>query len=167
MERLAFFVAQQVFNARPSSFTGIDFEFLRPDGRYSIVQVKSGPHWGNADQHRRLKQNFASASEALAKHYDNVQSILGICYGRGRQRDQQNYLRLIGQSFWAYISDSQGLYAEIIEPIGIEAKRHNDLFYTERSRVVNRLIAELLEQFSHEGRIDWPAIVAWNSSSEN
>ena len=43
---------------------GVDFTVERSD-RYLAVAVKSGPNWGNADQHKRQSTNFDALRKRL------------------------------------------------------------------------------------------------------
>ncbi|NES96171.1 MAG: cytoplasmic protein, partial [Desertifilum sp. SIO1I2] len=58
----AFFepIAKAVGGGVATDSIGIDAVIETPT-TYTVVQVKSGPNWGNADQRRRLKDNFENA----------------------------------------------------------------------------------------------------------
>ena len=65
LELIAIFVCQKVYNAyKPalSELTGIDLVFEKGEHLY-LVEIKSGPYWGNSSQINKMIQNFAIAKE--------------------------------------------------------------------------------------------------------
>lgn len=161
MEALAIFVAEQKCSGRKSSTTGIDLELQRDNVRY-LIAVKSGKAWGNATQHKKLRDNFITAVKVLkqSKSVGEIQPTLGICYGRFKTKNNGAYLHIGGQSFWTLISGEPDLYMEIIEPIGYRAKEFNDEFHDRKNRALNRMVREFTENYClADGAIDWPKIV--------
>lgn len=161
MEALAVFVSEEKCNGRKSGITGIDIELERGDVRY-LIAVKSGKAWGNATQHKKLQENFATAVKVLRqnKTVGQIQPTLGICYGRFKTVDRGTYLHIGGQAFWELISGEPDLYMDIIEPIGHRAKEFNDEFEKNRDQAMNRMVGEFWEKFClPDGAIDWPKIV--------
>jgi hypothetical protein len=168
LERLAIFVAGRVFGGRKSAATGIDLE-MEIDGIIYLIAVKSGPNWGNSDQVSKMKANFIQAQRILRTNNPtaNVRAINGCCYGRDTKKDKGTYLKLCGQSFWSLISGEEGLYLDIIEPLGHRAKQRNEEFLKEYSKILNRFTAQFISEFcDEEGAIDWIKLVKFNSSSE-
>lgn len=167
LEALAIFVNQMAYDGQKSSAPGIDLEFSRDSTRF-IVTIKSGPNWGNSSQHRALRENFRTAARVLrqSRHISHVQAVLGTCYGKAKDTDKGDYLRICGQSFWHFISGEPDLYIDIIEPLGHEARKRNEMFDRERDHVMNRLVREFTTEFCDDsGRIDWPALVQFNSGN--
>ena len=164
LERLAIFVCGRVFNGRKSSAEGIDLEFMRDDALY-IVSVKSGPNWGNSGQVKRMVENFRQAKRILRSSNTkaNIQAINGCCYGRDNKPDKGDYLKLCGQEFWRFISDSDRLFVEIIEPLDYQAKERTKEFLVEYSRNLNLFTQEFMDVFCIDGRIDWDKLVRFNS----
>ncbi|GER78230.1 MAG: cytosolic protein [Anaerolineae bacterium CFX3] len=164
LEKLAIFVCGRVFNGRKSSAEGIDLEFMRDDALY-IVSVKSGPNWGNSGQVKRMVENFRQAKRILRSSNTkaNIQAINGCCYGRDNKPDKGDYLKLCGQEFWRFISDSDRLFVEIIEPLGYQAKERTEEFLVEYSRNLNLFTQEFMDVFCIDGRIDWDKLVRFNS----
>ena len=75
-------------------------------------------------------------------------------------------MKIVGQSFWHFISEDVNLYRDIVEPIGHRAKQHNDEFREARRGLVNKLAAELTQRFcDNRGIIDWPKLVEFNSGN--
>lgn len=164
LEKLAIFVCGRVFNGRKSSAEGIDLEFMRDDALY-IVSVKSGPNWGNSGQVKRMVENFRQAKRILRSSNTkaNIQAINGCCYGRDNRPDKGDYLKLCGQEFWRFISDSDRLLVEIIEPLDYQAKERTKEFLVEYSRNLNLFTQEFMDVFCIDGRIDWDKLVRFNS----
>src|SRR4030042_5099033 len=148
LEELAIFVAWQTCAGRKSSAQGIDLEFDQDNIRY-LVSIKSGPNWGKSSQYRRLEDDFKRATTVQRQAHATleVRSILGICYGKTATPEPGVYSKIVGQSFWHFLSGDPNLYIDIIEPIGHQAKQHNDDFRARRAAIENRFTAEFIERF--------------------
>lgn len=166
LEGLAIFVASKTVGGKKSAATGIDLEFDR-DGVKYLVAVKSGQNWGNSSQWAALRTNFRKAVRVLkqSEHVRHVQPVVGSCYGRRKTVDDGELIKMAGQSFWYFLSGNERLYTDIIEPIGFEAKRHNDKYYEEKAAAINRFTAEFATEFCKDGRIDWERLVVFNSGN--
>jgi hypothetical protein len=167
LEELAVFIAGKTFNGHKSTAPGVDLEFFKNDIHY-IVSIKSGTNWGNSSQHKKLTEDLAKAVIRVKQSHNaaNVQSVLGICYGKTRTSFLHGYQKVVGQNFWFLISDNKELYKEIIEPIGYRAKEHNDSFYKEKNRVVNLFTKQFLDKYClNTGEIDWDKLVEYNSGN--
>ena len=75
MESFAIYVASTLWNGHKSKRVGLDLEFER-EGKYYIVEIKSGVNWGNSSQIKRMKENFAVARIALNKEMDKEGFLL-------------------------------------------------------------------------------------------
>jgi len=169
LEDLAIFVAETTAGGVKSAAQGIDIESVRKNVRY-LIAVKSGKNWGNADQHKRLRENFKTAVKVIrqSRHAGNLQPTLGICYGNFKTIDNGIYLHIGGQSFWHLISGDKQLYIKLIEPLGEEAEKHNQLFDVEKAAAYNRLIREFTITYCDKtGNIDWPKLVHFVSGNLN
>ncbi len=166
LEGLAIFICSEVYGGQKSSAEGIDLEFERDSIRY-IVQIKSGPNWGNSDQIKKMRDNFEKAKQTLGTNTSltNVIAVNGCCYGKDRKPNKGDYLKLCGQQFWEFISDDENLYTDIIEPLGHRAKERNEQFMQEYAKVINKFTSEFIGMFCHtDGSILWEEIVKFNSS---
>ncbi|MCD4752550.1 MAG: cytosolic protein [Anaerolineaceae bacterium] len=165
LEDLAIFISTITSNGRKSSAEGIDLEFERNNIHY-IVSIKSGPNWGNSSQHKKLAENFITAKNVLQQSQFgiNVQSVLGICYGKTRTSfSDKGYLKTVGQNFWYLISQESGLYIDIIEPIGFRAKQHNEAFESSRAKISNRFTREFIDLYCRDdGSINWETLVQYS-----
>ena len=124
LEGLAIFICNKVYGGKKSKLTGIDLEFEKDNIIY-IIEIKSGPYWGNSSQIKKMKDNFANAKKQLSIVNKNIIAINGCCYGRDKQFDKGEYQKLCGQRFWEFISGNSNLYIEIIESLGHKAKEKN------------------------------------------
>jgi len=166
LEVLAIFINKKVYGGFKSSTEGIDLEFNKEGIRY-IVSIKSGPNWGNSSQINKMRDNFKRAIRVLRTSNSqlHIVAINGCCYGRDNKPDKGDYFKYCGQKFWEFISDNENLYVEIIEPLGHRAKEKNQQFFEEYSQIINRFTFEFSQNFCVEGKIDWDALVKFNSSS--
>ena len=167
LEDLAIFIAGRTCGGHKSTAPGVDLEFEH-NGIYYIVSVKSGPNWGNSSQQSKLAEDLRKAVVRVkqSRHGANVQSVLGVCYGKTRTSYLRGYLKVVGQNFWYLISENEALYTDIIEPIGYRAKEHNDTFCEGKARVVNRFTKKFIEGFCDDsGAIDWVKLVEFNSGN--
>lgn len=168
LENLAVFIAQQTSGGHKSTASGVDLEFLN-NGIHYVISVKSGPNWGNSSQKSKLSQDLNNAVLRVKQSNQaaNVQSVLGICYGKTKTvYHNSGYLKVVGQNFWYLISENKDLYTEIIEPIGFEAKTHNEKFIKERANITNLLTQMFISEFcDRTGAVDWPKLVRSNSGN--
>jgi len=167
LEGLAVFVANMTCGGHKSSAQGVDFEFINKGVHY-VVSVKSGPRWGNSSQQTKLEQDLKNAVARIkqSKHGTNVQPVLGICYGKTKTSYVRGYLKVVGQNFWYLISENRDLYTDIIEPIGFNAKEHDNAFLLEKRRIINRFTGLFVEKFcTTQGDIDWTKLVEFNSQN--
>lgn len=165
LEELAIFICSKFYGGRKSSAEGIDLEFEKRKIKY-IVTVKSGPNWGNSQQISRMKDNFRKAKRILRTNSKviNIIAVNGCCYGRDDNPDKGDYLKLCGQRFWEFISGNENLYIEIIEPLGYEAKKKNENFLVEYSKVINKFTFKFAKEYcDSKGNILWNKLVRFNS----
>ena len=167
LEDLAIFISEQVCGGQKSSAEGLDLEFVRENTKY-LVSIKSGPNWGNSSQYKALREAFKRAKVVQRQRNSslNIETVLGICYGRARTTFGGDFTKYTGQSFWHFLSGDANLYIDIIEPIGYEAKRHNDDFEEKRVALINRFSKQFIDAFcDSEGNIDWVSLVRFNSGN--
>lgn len=145
-----------------SGVPGVDLEFTNDNYHY-FVSIKSGPNWGNKDQHDSLDKNLRAAVNTFRQRRQVIQgeSVLGICYGKTRTaRQEAGYLKMVGQNFWTFISGNRSLYKQIIEPVGYRAREHNDNYTQALGNVSNRLELEFMQLYCRpNGSIRWGALV--------
>lgn len=161
LEDLAIFVAAESAGGDKSGIEGIDIELTRGGVRY-LIAVKSGKKWGNAQSKAKQTQDFKRAVKVIrqSKHAANVQPILGICYGNFHTADNGTYMHIGGQSFWHLLSGDSNLYIDIIEPLGHEARKHDEAFKEHVASLTNRLTHEFTEKYCQKnGAIDWGRLV--------
>lgn len=165
LEGLAVFINQKVYDGWKSGIKNIDLEFDKDKVRY-IVNIKSGPNWGNSSQVSKMKADFVSAKKTLRTSNSQmvVIAVNGCCYGIDNQPDKGDYYKYCGQEFWEFISGDENLYSEIIEPLGHNAKKKNEEFIESYTRMINKFTREFSNEFCKEdGEIDWVKLVKFNS----
>ena len=166
LEGLAIFINKKVYGGWKSGISGIDLEFDKGDRRY-IVNIKSGPNWGNSSQIAKMVSDFKTAKKALRTSNSNlnITAVNGCCYGCDNNPDKGDYFKYCGQRFWEFISGNDGLYTEIIEPLGHKAKEKNDEFLKAYAQRINKFTFEFGKEFCDtSGAIDWEKLVKFNSS---
>ena len=166
LEGLAIFINEKIYHGWKSGITGIDLEFDNDNKRF-IVNIKSGPNWGNKSQIDKMRSDFKTAIRTLRTSNSgiNVVAVNGCCYGRDNKPDKGDYYKYCGQRFWEFISGSSDLYIEIIEPLGAKAKERNDEFIQSYSQIINRFTLEFANNYCDiDGAINWDKLVKFNSS---
>lgn len=71
LEGLAIFINNKVYGGRKSGIQNIDLEFDSNNIRY-IVNIKSGPNWGNSSQISKMKADFKTAQKTLRTSNSNL-----------------------------------------------------------------------------------------------
>lgn len=168
LEGLAIFVCKKVFGGVKSRvLEGIDLEFSK-NGFYYIIEIKSGPNWGNSSQIKKMRENFKNAAKELLKQNKNLKIIAvnACCYGVENKPNKGDYQKICGQEFWQLISDCPTLYTDIIEPLGHQAKEKNDEFFKAYAKVVNQFTLKFSQEFCDNGVINWQKIVEFNSKKK-
>jgi hypothetical protein len=167
LEDLAIFIAKETMGGRKSGIQGIDLEFENNKISY-IVSIKSGPNWGNNAQQHKQHQDFDRAVRVKKQSTSvgEVIPVLGICYGKTRTNGGiRGAMKVVGQSFWYLISGNDSLYKDIIEPLGTNAKTNNELFLTERTKIIGLLTKNFSDEFCVDGLVDWSKVVELNSKN--
>ena len=168
LEGLAIFINQKVYGGQKSGIPNIDLEFDKDNVRY-IVNIKSGPNWGNSSQIAKMKSDFKTAQRTLRTSNSNlmVVSINGCCYGIDNRPDKGDYFKYCGQEFWEFVSGDSDLYTEIIEPLGHKSKERNDEFMESYSNMINKFTRDFIKDFcKSNGEIDWNKLVEFNSGKK-
>jgi len=169
LEGLAIHINSIVYGGIKSGIPGVDLEFSKDDIRY-IVSIKSGPDWGNDSQIKKMVDHFNSARKVLKTSGSkiNVTAVNGCCYGRTTSRNNYkakgDYYKYCGQVFWEFISGSNTLYKDIVEPLGHLAHKKNEEYEVALAKKINLFTKELTEDFfTEKGEIDWDKLLEFNS----
>jgi len=168
LEGLAIFINEKVYKGWKSGIKGVDLEFDNNGSRY-IVNIKSGPNWGNSSQLSKMVEDFKTAKKTLRTSNSKLTiiAINGCCYGIDNTPDKGNYFKYCGQRFWEFISGNSNLYTDIIEPLGHKAKEKNDEFYKSYAQMINKFTTEFSKDFcSKIGDINWEKLVEFNSKKD-
>ena len=184
LEGVAIFVTTLTYAGfKPSTeeLTGIDLVFER-DGTVFIVDIKSGPNWGNDSQKQKMYRNFRESIARLESRYPNqkIIPVNGCMYGKNRKRNrvgkikeegeviyEVDYFMLCGQDFWNFISGNPQLYVDIIHPLGYRAIERNEHFQKEYGNFISKMTREFLIQYADEhGGIAWEKLTRFVSESK-
>lgn len=169
LEGLAIFINSEVYGGWKSGIKGIDLEFDKDRIRY-IVNIKSGPNWGNHSQIQKLISDFNSAIKTLRTSNSkmHIVAINGCCYGRENNPDRKGiYFKYCGQVFWQFLSGDSNLYTKLVKPLGHKAKQKNENYNKAYARIVNKFTLDFSKQFCKpNGDIDWEKLVRFNSSKK-
>ena len=166
LEGLAIFINSKVYGGKKSGIIGIDLEFDNNNKRY-IVNIKSGPNWGNSSQISKMVSDFKTAKKTLRTSNSGISivAINGCCYGSDNNPDKGDYFKYCGQKFWEFISGEPDLFTKIIEPLGHKAKEKNEEFLKSYSHMINKFTREFGNDFcDNNGAIEWEKLVKFNSS---
>ncbi|MBR6963022.1 MAG: DNA (cytosine-5-)-methyltransferase [Prevotella sp.] len=163
LEGLAIFVAGEVYGGYKSSADGIDLE-MDKDGCHYVISIKSGPKWSNSSSMAKQKQNFQKAIKVYhtSGNKKPCLAIEGCCYGR-EHSEKDTHTKICGQEFWQFISGSNTLYTDIVEPLGADAKAKNDAYQKEYDAMVTKFIIEFASKYCDDGAIVWERILMLNS----
>ena len=165
LEGLAIFINGKVYGGWKSGIVGVDLEFDKGDKRY-IVNIKSGPNWGNSSQIKKMISDFSTARRTLRTSNSGINIVVvnGCCYGRDNNPDKGHYFKFCGQRFWEFISGNPDLFTEIVEPLGHKSKQRNDDFMSSYSQMINKFTMEFSDEFcTAKGEINWQQLVRFNS----
>jgi len=168
LEGLAIFINERVYGGRKSGIPNIDLEFDNKGVRY-VVTIKSGPNWGNSSQISKMITDFKTAKKTLRTGNSqlNIAAINGCCYGIDNNPDKGDYFKYCGQEFWSFISGSENLYIDIIEPIGNKAREQNEEFQKSYTKMINKFTKEFSNTYCNDrGEIDWEKLVKFNSGKK-
>jgi hypothetical protein len=168
LEGLAIFINGKVYGGKKSGITGIDLEFDHDNRRY-IVNIKSGPNWGNSSQIAKMIDDFKTATKTLRTSNSklNIVAVNGCCYGIDNSPEKGDYLKYCGQRFWEFISGAPDLYTDIIKPLGHKAKERNNDFNKSYAQMINKFTKEFSNYFCKAtGEIDWIKLVEFNSKKD-
>lgn len=163
---------QDISQKRPS----IDLEFDR-SGKHYLVSIKSGPHWGNADQVKTMQRNFQTVKNVLSSKYSEIECINGCIYGKDNKHvvsqdpSFASYSKLCGQAFWAFIANDPNLYQDLIVPLDKAARIRSDNFHQLYIGKLGMLTMEFDHLFSQtqDGLryINWQKVLEYVSKASN
>jgi len=167
LENVAIFVASRVYGGRKSGIKGIDLEF-EDSGKKYLVSIKSGPNWGNHGQIQNLIAVFNTAKRTLLTSGGNadvnIVFVEACCYGVDNTPIKATHVKLCGQRFWELISGGDsGLYRQLIEPLGHQARERAEELELACSKKLNELTAAFVDRFCDEGIINWDRLIQFNS----
>ena len=131
----------------------------------NLITIKSGPHWGNAGQIKKMEDYFRKARKILATTggIKSVHCVNGCCYG-SEDSHKGHYEKMCGRRFWEFISGDSKLYTRMIDPLGHDAELQNEAFEVEKSKVIESFTQDLAKLFATGGgAIAWDKLLEFNS----
>lgn len=155
LDRIALVVCEAGRDGRKSGIENIDLEYSTPGDVRTIVQVKSGPNWGNSSQKAKMVDSFKKATSVLRQGSSiQVRCVEGICYGKSKTQEMGTHIKVIGISFWEEISAWEGTAAGVLKIVGEYAS--NGLQGI-RGEAVDRMVEYLKNEqvVTSEGNIRW------------
>lgn len=167
LEGLALYVAGVVYKGHKSSANGVDLE-MDKDGCHYLISIKSGPKWSNSTSLAKQMDYFQRAKRVYNTSHNRTicYAIEGCCYGK-EHSENNTRTKICGQEFWSFISGSDTLYTDIVEPLGTEAKAKNDAYQKEYDAMINRFVAQFITDFcDKKGLIVWEKILKFNSARQ-
>lgn len=148
---------------------GVDF-VVESKSKILAVAVKSGPNWGNADQHKRQSTNFDALRKRLHKIQKQFDPLCGQCYGRqsSEPSDNARYRRRSGQIFWKEITGDPDFYLHLVRLMKDVPAKNRPKYRALWDQAVNRFTAEFMRDFcTKAGAIDWDKLVAFGSGEKD
>jgi hypothetical protein len=148
---------------------GVDFAVETKDC-YLAVAVKSGPNWGNRDQHKRQSTNFDSLRSRLYKLNKQFDPLVGQAYGHQSSEPTENsrFRRRSGQAFWEEITGDSDFYLKLVRLMMDVPQQNRPKWKAEWDQAVNRFTREFMDDFCRsDGSIDWEKLVAFNSAKKS
>jgi site-specific DNA-methyltransferase (cytosine-N4-specific) len=169
LEDLAIFTNSKVYGgkkAKENKFKSVDLIFEK-EGKLYIVGIKSGPYWANADQLRKMKENFKKAKEILIAEGEKreIVSINGCVYGKENKYFDDGkdpalfYFKTCGQEFWSLITGSDSFYKDLIQPIEQTVKSNKKELEKLRAQKIHEFAQEFFERFCTDSLIDWDKLI--------
>lgn len=122
MEDCAKIICRHAKQGDKAHAAGIDLDYLDGNVRY-LVQVKSGPNWGNSAQKAKLRDQFTNARKVYGANESDrhMVCIEGHTYGKSNRKDEGTHLVLTGPDFWMEISGWEGCSDALLQLIGEHA----------------------------------------------
>ena len=166
LEKLAIYVAGEVYDGKKSTTKGVDLE-MDKDGIHYIISIKSGPNWSNSSSLNNQVEKFRTAQKVYRTggNKRECKALIGCCYGK-KNNPFSDPIILCGQSFWQFISDSDTLYMDIIVPLGTDAKAKNEAYMVEYNKLKTGLTVEFINEYCNaDNSINWEKIVRLNAEA--
>jgi hypothetical protein len=162
-------IARLASGGKVSDAEGVDLTIETAD-RFLAVAVKSGPSWGNRDQHKRQSTNFDSLRSRLQKIQKQFDPLVGQAYGRQSSEPNENsrFRRRSGQAFWAEITGDPGFYLKLISLMRDVPEKNRPLYRAAWDQAVNRFTATFIADFcDSKGAIDWEKLVKFSCGAKD
>jgi hypothetical protein len=167
LEPLVIYVASKTRKIIHTTFVGIDL-VVEDDDYIDLIQGKSGPHWGNADQIQHMIFNMKCAEQSIQNILNGRECrfINLCCYGTDGPSTKNGYLKFCGQECWEYLTGETNFYLKLIEPI--RNARDSVAFRFEYTKALNLLTKECSDLLlKSDGSMNWDALQRLNSGRKD
>lgn len=158
LEEIAIAICSHAKGGWKSYASNIDLEF--EEGRERVlIQIKSGPNWGNKSQRDKLVQDFRAASTVARQgQFTGVRCVEGVCYGPSERKDLGSHWKLVGKPFWFAISGWDGTADAVMGVIG---KHAGNGLQDVREQAYQRVVSCLTESqvVMPDGSIVWDQLL--------
>jgi hypothetical protein len=144
---------------------GVDFA-IETETKYSAYGVKSGTHWGNASQKKRLHDEFLELRSRLLKLQKEFDAVVGHGYGTENTPPSKKKIwrDISGQRFWAEISGDPDMYLKLIRLMKDAPQKHRAEFKKGWDATVNKFTQEFIEDFCKpDYSVDWEKLTRFVS----
>jgi len=144
---------------------GVDFIIEKKD-KITAIAVKSGPNWGNADQHKRQSTNFDAVRKRLYKIQKQFDPLCSQAYGKqsSEPTDSSRFRRRSGKAFWEEITGDPDFYLKLIRLMKDVPEKNRATFKKLWEQSVNKFTADFIKDFcDSKGAINWENLVKYSS----
>lgn len=157
LKDLCVFISKKAYNGKKSSFNGIDIEFEN-NNIYYLVSINSG---FNPINNIQQKIDFQKAIKKVNKdgYNRNIKPVMGICFGKSNTESCTGCTKIVGTDFWYFISENNKLFTDIIDPLANTFYKDTETLYNRRIQLENKFTAQILNEYSSGGAIDWRKLV--------
>jgi hypothetical protein len=163
-EEIAFFIAKTRFKAKK---TAGYLDLVIPKDKLYITEIKSGPHWGNSSQWESLVNRFNKVRTELSGGKQEVQPLLGICYGSlHNPHGRHGILELRGQAFWEFLTDEPNFYILLAQNLKVGSEKYIGQYRIKRNATINRLAVEIQDFCLPNGELNKELILQYSSAKE-
>lgn len=144
-------IAKELSEFGENKSHGLDLEGKKED-IYYLIEVKSGPHWGNSSSINDLEGKFKEAIKDIEAKYPGtkIRCINICCYGKPvKQRKKKIFEKIIGNDAWKFLTGKDNFLEELTKYISslktddADIARVIKLFQEKKKKVCEEIISEI------------------------
>lgn len=125
--------------------------------KYTAYAIKSGPHWGNVNQHKKQNQDFIALRSRLLKTHKQFDAVIGHGYGTiNNDPENKIYRNRSGQRFWEEITGDKDFHVKLIIAMKTASIKHKEEYKKKWQQAKNKFTLEFSQGFCdlNTGTID-------------